>query len=266
MATSSFDNGKTWGKYFPIDPISLPRSSLGAAHNPLNGQVWLYFFYFTPTHRVGYVTRPPGSSIFSAEKPALDPSFGHFMEGVQAVITYNKSVPLVHLFAVSEKGLLYAYSKDNGVTYKFASVVAPLPDAYDVAANYEYSNTTLYVAVENEVKWTSDFGATWDTLKITDKVIRQVSISMCKTDKVWKIYYLGVADDDVAVFGYIKEGKFVKQDLPFEKADIQINPKVVCYNNKGRARIAAIMGDSKEGVKAYFANAQNKYYLDYSFY
>jgi len=257
LSRTSFENGKVWDKFYIVDEKPLPRSSLSGLWNPVNNQLWAYFFYFTPQHRVGYITRPSGSVAFSAERPALDPSYGHFMEGIQAALTYNKTIPTLHLTAVSEKGLLYSYSLDGGVTYNFGGSVAPLPDAYELLTNPEYSNETVFLAVENNLFRSSNLGQKWDKFTITNENIRHVSISMCRIKTEWCVYYLGMTEEDKLIFGYfdVEKQQFINEKLPIEQAASQVDPTVICYNDKksGKTRIGIILADQNDGAKAYFA-------------
>ena len=261
MFRASYNNGKAWDGFFPVDSAVVSRSGFAALRSVVSNYVWLYDTRFPSSCLVGYMTRPSGSTIYTPEKPALNSTYGRFSGGNQALITYDEASPIIHLFPVSDKGMFYAYSTDSGITYNFGSRLGPLPGASDVAANYKYSNETVFVAYDNQLRWTSDFGSNLRSVNVTNQEVTQVDLAICEKSNEWRVYYFATKSDGGLIFGYlsIKDSRFIQGKLPVETTEAQIPPQVFCYkegsSTTGKTKVGIIVGDDVDGAKTYLADA-----------
>ncbi len=147
--------------------------------SPTSDRLWLFYLCF---NYLCYVTRSPGSAVFSNEVKVHDITSGTATEQVEAGFTMNKTLPVLHLMWKDQlrKVVFYSYSTDNALTWARPHAF-PLPDMQAFKADKMYAlkttpegpnPTEVYITYPDKsihkmlLRRSTTHGATWSLPQI----------------------------------------------------------------------------------------------------
>lgn len=136
----STDGGATWSAL-----VRVPRDNMAdschrfgdAAVATSEGRLFIYYHVECPPDfaKMYYVTRPPGSKVFTSEKLLYeDSAFNQIRPSVTAEVTLKNGKPLLHViwgnYDSTLRPVMYTQSGDNGVTWTTPKQISNAGDFY----------------------------------------------------------------------------------------------------------------------------------------
>lgn len=249
----SEDNGNTWTNPTRIQRGNMNDVAYRGVPTILFIENTMRLFIFYPYNslegsKIGYVSKPKGSLVFSKEKFVCDSNYVN--SGINAVYTVvEKPEKVTIILSWIQKSynskitgdLLSISSSNLGITWSGQKVIGSVNIETDM--EYWSQSTMTALSKENvvflaysgikggELLQTNNNGEEWETVAQFNKG-EQISvpfITICGDKKVFSIS----AGKNVFNFGYFDFAKsqYVERPSPFIKYNSSIISRLICYKN-----------------------------------
>ena len=266
----STDGGATWSAL-----IRVPRANMADTCHRFGdaivitpeGRIFIYYHLeCAPDNaKLYYVTRPPGSKVFAAEKLLYaNAAFNQIRPSVTAEVTLQASKPMLHVvwgdYDSSLRPVMYSSSVDNGNTWSTAKKVSNGTDFYSgfmmltSAANLKSAPSTILgtyaVSPPHKLKmfYSKDNGNKFDLIEATNLHqdlytwdFRTNAMCICGTKPI--LYALTQTHDDLIEYAVwdLATMKVERPDDPFEDIMRAFGIRLSCYPKDNKIIVTAIV-------------------------
>eukprot|EP01022_Parablepharisma_sp_SALTPOND_P023545 TRINITY_DN5009_c0_g1_i1.p1 TRINITY_DN5009_c0_g1~~TRINITY_DN5009_c0_g1_i1.p1 ORF type:complete len:430 (-),score=2.95 TRINITY_DN5009_c0_g1_i1:51-1247(-) len=265
----SLDNGQTWSV-----PIRVPRPNMNDAairlfpnivHIKETGRLYIFYKYSLADESkiaIGYVTRPPGSTVFSQERLIFQDR--EIVPGIGAGYTFENGKFMLHLAWREGLTALMYTSSNNGITWKPPTKKATL------SPNTQYLDYISLLAQQHRLflayigqYWTGyilhseDQGNTWsEPIKVMDPMTDQLTAAYCED----RVFIAGIRKQNFYLSSFNAKTQEVRNEgKAFEELAKVDNPMISCIkikDGKYKIAVAATTEDSMKSEQAYYSETE----------